>query len=479
MHDVFRYIPAFVLCVFILSEVNAQSEPNSKNISSFVEYGASIHSGDNIPLWQVSNQHGLSSIHNNTYLRGGIVYSNNIKQWRLESGLDIAVASGFTSKFVIHQAYADVRYKWFGLFVGSKEIDSPLLNQQLSSGGLTWSGNARPIPQVCIGMPEYVYILPRIALKAELSYGWFTDNNYQKNTVGTDFWYTKNIKYHHKSGFLRIGKPQGKWQLYLGLSLDVQFGGQIIDGTDRVDLGNSIKDYLKVFIPSSGDDSSPAGEQVAYQGNFMGSEHIRMTYRNDDHSLSAYLENYYDDFSGIGKLNSFDGLWGIEYKTSRKQAISGFVLEYYQTTHQSGPMHGLDESVVEKTGGADDYYNNDWYPGWVHWGMTMANPLIASPIYNKDGDMTFKFNRVKAVHLGLNGHISNEWTYTAKMSYNKTFGTPFKPTSHILENFATFASVEYSPLKCKGWRFNLSVALDMGEIYGDNLGCQLRIHKTF
>ena len=153
-------------------------------------------------------------------------------------------------------------------------------------------------------------VLPRLALKAEMSYGWFTDNKYQRKQVGEDYWYTKSIKYHHKSGFLRIGVPQGKWQLDLGMSLDVQFGGYKSAGMDAGDLGNSWKDYFKVFIPSRGDDSSPEGEQIAYQGNFMGSEHIRMTYRHEDFSISAYLENYYDDFSGMGKLNGFDGLWG-------------------------------------------------------------------------------------------------------------------------------------------------------------------------
>lgn len=97
----------------------------------------------------------------------------------------------FTSTFILQQAYADIRYKWLGILIGSKEIDSPLLNQQLSSGGLTWSGNARPIPQVWIGLPEYVQVLPRLALKAEMSYGWFTDNKYQRKQVGEDYWYTK------------------------------------------------------------------------------------------------------------------------------------------------------------------------------------------------------------------------------------------------------------------------------------------------
>ena len=473
------HILTILFCFSASSVMTAQSGLKHQNISSFVEYGASVHTGDNTPLWQVSNQHGLSSIDNNTYLRGGAFYTDTIRQWRLEGGLDMVVASGFTSTFILQQAYADIRYKWLGILIGSKEIDSPLLNQQLSSGGLTWSGNARPIPQVWIGLPEYVQVLPRLALKAEMSYGWFTDNKYQRKQVGEDYWYTKSIKYHHKSGFLRIGVPQGKWQLDLGMSLDVQFGGYKSAGMDAGDLGNSWKDYFKVFIPSRGDDSSPEGEQIAYQGNFMGSEHIRMTYRHEDFSISAYLENYYDDFSGMGKLNGFDGLWGIEYKSNHKQAINGFVLEYYQTTNQSGPMHGVEFTVVEKTGGADDYYNNEWYPGWVHWGMTMANPLIASPIYNKDGDMSFKYNRIRALHLGWSGDISNEWTYLAKLSYNKTWGTPFKPIPNILENFSTFASVLYTPHKWKGWRFNASIAFDIGEIYGDNLGCQLKVQKTF
>lgn len=231
-------ILVLLLSFLASSAMVAQGGLRQANLSSFVEYGASVHAGDNTPLWQVSNQHGLSSLDNNTYLRGGAFYADTIRRWRLEGGLDMAVATGFTSRFVLQQAYADIRYDWFGLIVGSKEIDSPLLNRQLSSGGLLWSGNARPVPQVWIGLPEYVQVLPRLALKAEISYGWFTDNNYQEEKVGENFWYTKSIKYHHKSGFLRIGVPHGRWQLDVGMSMDVQFGGYKSAGMDAGDLGN-------------------------------------------------------------------------------------------------------------------------------------------------------------------------------------------------------------------------------------------------
>ena len=191
----------FCLMVFLFIGKNTML---AQQLSSFVEYGAALHTGDNTPLWQVSNQQGLTSLDNNTYIRGGISYKHQLGKWKFEEALDLVAAAGFsTTSFIVQQAYVDIRYKWFGFFAGSREQNSPLLNQELSSGGMTWSGNARPIPQVQIGIPEYVQLLPRLGLKGEISYGWFTDNKYQREQVGEKYWYTKSIKYHHKEGFLR------------------------------------------------------------------------------------------------------------------------------------------------------------------------------------------------------------------------------------------------------------------------------------
>jgi hypothetical protein len=457
------------------------NNPFARRITPFAEFGASVHSGDHTPLWLVSNRHGLSSLRNYTYLRGGAFYRDTLRSWQWRAGVDLAATTGFTSTFVVQQAYLDLQYRRLELSVGSKEYDSPLLNQLLSSGGLTWSGNARPIPQVRIETKGYVQVLRRLALKAELSYGWLTDNTYQRKQVGTGFGYTKSIKYHHKAMFARIGIPKGIWQLDIGMSMDVQFGGYLLDPENGrfMDLGNTLDDYFKVLIPAAGGKDKQPGEQAYYQGNYMGSEHLRLTYRQPRYQLSLYVENYYDDLSGMGKRNGLDGLWGIEYRAHQPQLLSGVVLEYYQTTNQSGPLHGVDGTSVAKTGGADDYYNNDFYPGWVHWGMAMASPLNASPAYNSNGDMTFRYNRLKALHLGVTGHINLAWKYVAKISFNKTYGTPFRPIPHILQNLSTFASIYYTPTPWSGWTFSLSAAFDVGKIYGRNAGGLMNIRKTF
>lgn len=454
-------------------------EARAQQLLSFAEYGVSVHTGDHVPLWQVSNRHGLSSLDNSTYLRGGVQLRHRVGRWRLEAVADLVVADGFTSSFVVHQAYLDARYKWLGIFAGSRETASPMADPQLSSGGMTWAGNARPIPQIAVGIPEYVPLLPRLALRGEISYGWFTDDAYQKAQVGRGYWYTRGIKFHHKAGYLRIGLPQGRWQLELGITLDTQFGGHKVGGPDSGNLGNGWTDYLRVFFPGRGHKDGPLNERLAYQGNFLGSEYLKLTWNNAACSVGAYLDNHFDDFSAMGKLNGWDGLWGIELRFPRRQAVRAVVLEYLQTTNMSGPLHGLQDLPGNKTGGADNYYNNGLYPGWVHWGMGIANPLIPSPIYNQDGCMSFKYNRVKALHAGWRGDIGKEWEYTAKFSYNKTWGTPHRPIPDILENFSTFAAFSYTPARWKGWSLQASLALDMGGLYGNNFGYQMIVHKTF
>ena len=67
--------------------------------------------------------------------------------------------------------------------IGSKERHSEFNNPLLSSGGLTFSGNARPIPQVRIGIPEYTLVPGTkswLAFKGHIAYGLFTDDGWQK-----------------------------------------------------------------------------------------------------------------------------------------------------------------------------------------------------------------------------------------------------------------------------------------------------------
>ena len=69
------------------SGVYAQGQ-DSKKLRSFVEFGATVHTGDNTPLWQVSNLQGLGSLDHSTYVRGGVFYKDRWGKWEVEGGID-------------------------------------------------------------------------------------------------------------------------------------------------------------------------------------------------------------------------------------------------------------------------------------------------------------------------------------------------------------------------------------------------------
>ena len=77
----------------------------------FSEYGATVH-GRQYPLWQVSNQQGLGSIYDNTYMRGGVGYKHRLGKWKFEEKLDMVAAVGMNFRgdkdIFIQQAYIDV-----------------------------------------------------------------------------------------------------------------------------------------------------------------------------------------------------------------------------------------------------------------------------------------------------------------------------------------------------------------------------------
>ena len=74
MQILFKQYKIFpIILLFLTGNIYAQ------NLETFVEYGATVHAGDHTPLWQVSNQQGLSSIKDNTYIRGGVFYNKELR----------------------------------------------------------------------------------------------------------------------------------------------------------------------------------------------------------------------------------------------------------------------------------------------------------------------------------------------------------------------------------------------------------------
>ncbi len=479
-----------------------------------IEAQASLSDGKT-PLWLNANKYGLSSLEGtNGYLRASARHDlksfddEDEKPFDYGYGIDIAGAYGYTSTLVIQQAYGEVRWQRGKLTVGSKNIGMELKDNQLSSGSQTLGINARPIPQVRLALDDF-WPIPGtkgvINLKGHLAYGKMTDNNWQKDFASENTKYVENGLYHSKAGYIRIGKDFSNLSLTLGAEMVTMFGGTSYnvasaDGSLHTYKNNSgLKAFWNALVPTSSD--GEVGE-TTYQnvaGNMLGSWVARLDYSNEYWSTAVYFDHFFDDQSAMFLID-YDGygtgeewtmrkdnrifmyklkdmMLGFEWKKKLPSPIDAIVFEYIYSKYQSGPIyHDHTITFSDHIGGKDNYYNNYMQSPYQHWGQVLGNPLYLSPIYNEDGILEVKNNRLFALHLGVGGHLTDELTYRFLASFQDALGTYDKPYSKYKKSFNLLAEATYQ--LPKHWQARAAVGLDRGNVHGNNTGVQLTISKS-
>ena len=485
------------------------SQKMSDGISSMYEVQVSGSDGCT-PLWLNANKYGLSSLSSfNGYVRGGLERPLEVDEGKKRGigyGLDLVAPLHFTSEFVIQQCYAEVRYKHAVLTLGQKEQPMQLKNMELSSGSQTLGVNARPIPGVRLSFPEY-WCIPGLhswlAIKGHFSYGWMTDGHFQKDWTKGLTRYSQGVHYHDKAGYLRIG-PGDKvfpFSLELGLEMACEFGGKIYrHGRSTLYGHTGLKAYIDAFV-ASGDDETGNEIYSNVAGDQLGSWVARLNYNNDKFGLSLYADHYFEDHSSMFLLD-YDGYgsgeewdtWvkkryllyplkdimvGAEIRLKDFRWINGTVVEFLNTRYQSGPIyHDHTSNMSDHLGGLDSFYEHYLYPGWIHWGQVMGNPLYRSPIYNTDRTMTVKDNRFYAWHVGFSGSLLDNLYYRILCSWQKGFGTYASPFLYPQENLSMMVETIFN-VKRRGLLSDLfiktAVGLDHGKLLGNNIGSQLTI----
>lgn len=466
-------------------------QPDQKPLYHWgVELNGTASGGDFTPLWLVSNRQGLSSVKKtNGYLRAGFFRESQYdRRFSWNFGVDLAGAAHYTSSFVIQQLYAGVRYRCLDLTIGAKEHRSEFVDPLLSSGDMVNSGNARPIPQARIAVERYTYIpytKHKLAFKAYFAMGMFTDQDWQYTFTRGDYQRTKNVLYHGKGLFLRWGDTK-KFPLTIegGFEMATQWGGKVYlpDG-QVINPGHSFKDMIKAIFAggSSSDDPNLSPDKLNSAGNHLGqwSAAIAWTPKQCGWGGRLYYQHFFEDHSMMTWDYGWrDMLLGVEVKFPRNRFVSKFLYEYLITKDQSGPVYNdTSADVPEQVSGRDNYYNNWLYNAWQHWGMGIGNPLLMSPIYNANGQITFYNNRVKAHHFGVSGNPARGLDYRILFSYTRSWGSYAVPAGHVRNGVAALAEVGYRPAKLNGWGFRLGLGLDHGGLTGDNYGASLTISR--
>lgn len=472
-----------------------------------------VGGGDNAPFWFTSNRQGLSPTNSSGImldlgLDGGMRLPS---QFYFNYGMEVAVAANYQSDFYLQQAYIEAGYKWFDLSIGEKERWGELINHNLSSGALTWSGNSRPIPQIRLEVPEFTRlgILGRlVSLKGHIAYGWYQDSNWRAGRAAmysNPPQYTEKILHHSKSFFIRIGDAERfPLEFTAGLEMFAQFGGTRHNMrstsadpiVETYEFPHDFKAYMQAFIPFN-----KAGEQTGDNGNTLGSWHFAFDLTMQKWKYRLYYEHFFEDHSsmlgveyksdakgnkefvsyGI-KRNWLDCLFGIEVNAPEGLPFKDIVFEVLNTRGQCGPIYRYPNDVIlQGVDGRDNMYGHEFYKSYSNYGYSNGTPVLVSPIYNKDGDLSFKSNRVLMFHLGIDGKISRNFDYRIMATHSSHWGTYDCPLTQREEITSILLECIYTSKAIKNWRIGLSMAsdFDSGNLTGNNNGIMITISKLW
>lgn len=474
----------------------AQVSRLGRDISYSASLQATAGKGDAAPFWFTNNRYGLSTLEPNSgLLRAAIqreAETDSLRHWRVGYGLDVAAAVNFDSRFVLQQLYADFQFKAIRLSLGQKERPLELHDNRLSSGAMTNSINARPLPQIRLELPDF-WTIPRtggwLALKGHIAYGTYTDNKWQREFTGGNSLHTANSLFHSKAGFLRIGNEE-KFPLSLtgGIEMDAQFGGEAWHLQDRENhtgpfeshqkLQHGLKAFWHALIPGGSDVND--GDFSNVEGNHLGSWHLRMDFARGGWRIGAYAEHFFEDHSQMFWQYPWkDMLYGLELRLPCNPFLKTLVYEHLRTTDQSGPIyHDATDIIPTQVSAIDNYYNHHIYSAWQHAGFSMGHALLLSPLYNSNGSITFYDNRVRAHHIGLEGQPSGEFAYRILYTHERSWGTyPVPRTDPVRGNYLLLEA-SYAPRQVKGLTLTVSYGQNAGRLTPDSKGGMLTVSYT-
>lgn len=493
---IINYVTAFALaCAALCAKADY-----SLNYSG--ELSAHASTGDFAPYFMASNCGGVVTQGSGAHLRARLWRDTDTTR-RFSYGFAADLIGGWSSSvdyerykdgawtvnprrgpgFTVQELWGNVKWRSIYLTVGQTSNKLSLFNPELGSGDLVLSDNARPIPQVRAGFVNFQNIpftQGWVQIRGNITYGKMTDSrwlenhyNYYNNFLTTGVWF------HHKSLHLRTA-PGQPFSVTVGMQDAVQFGGTCCRYADgrmyrREEYKVGLKQLLNAFYNFKSSSGFADGDNAYWFGNHIGSWDLRLRYRfRDGSELTAYMQSPWEDGSGIGKLNGWDGVWGLEWQPSEGW-LKGAVVEYLDFTNQGGPMHWAPgdvpgSGIPGQATGHDNYYNNYMYNGWANYGMSIGTPFLVSPLYNRSGYMGFLHNCVRGFHIGLLAEPIEGVRCRLLMSYRKSSGTKELPLSRKADDASVMAEAVYAIPGLSGMTVKWQLALDAGSLYGPSFG---------
>ncbi|WP_255039362.1 capsule assembly Wzi family protein [Lacihabitans soyangensis] len=474
--------------------LNAELSAQKIGLNVEFESGYSLSSHSEVPFWQRANHYGARQktgnkgfISQTSTLRG---YHKN-KDFKYEVKTSTLFTIERNSKFLLTELNLKLNYKDLCLSLGRSREHYGLTDSTTSSGSMTNSHNALPIPQIKIGLSQYKKLLLKILfIKGHFSHGWF----------GNQKW-ASHYYLHQKNISLRLGKDNARFNMYGEIMHNTQWGGKpkysMAEGETRYINGrfpSGWYTYKNVVFPllNPKKDSTINISAFDYEnrfGNHIGQISFGGSLDMAFSRFVVYKELLFETGQTFSSLTNIDdGLYGLSYVSKlTKPYTKRLSVEYFQTTNQGMYRPGLLKlfRIKGKHYGRNrnNYYNHNQYlDGWSYNGSNIGSPfIIPRTELNLLNDTAyssymFLYNRVKALYLGAENNFWN-MTFLTKISVSSNFGQR-DGSFPDRKQFAGNISCTKEFVKSKS-SVILNVGLDRGDLLPQNLGVQLAWKKLW
>jgi hypothetical protein len=484
-----------MLVVLIPLTIIAQQNPPKKFNYQF-EVGGYFSLTNKLPFWQASNQYGsIPSDMPAVLCRQSIKTKKDTlhKFFHFDYGFEAVTILGKKPHILLPEAFLCTRLGKVEFYAGRRKEMFGIVDSVMSSGSISWSGNAMPIPKVQFGMPNYSKLFFNwLSFKGTFSHGWFGNQMYAKNYF-----------LHQKTIFFKVGKPLSKINLYGGIVHNVQWGGlpktTLKDTDDRLLNGRFPQDwfvYGNVVLPLKNiwRFSPKYAEYNAFEtrnqfGNHLGSVDVAAEFKFTKSRLLLYKQFIYEDGQLFGLTSTDDGLYGLSFTPKSESSFKRIVFEYLFTKNQ-----GRYEASVARLLGLKDRHPNEetflfnhqqYFDGWSYSRRTLGTPFLTaeenlrSEKQLDNGYVFINNNRVWAMYMGLLNQVGGIQV-SNRLSYSKNFGN----TSVLGKVIVPVSQISYSvntiiPMKRMKSDLNINISVDHGDLIKDNFGSYVSVIKRW
>jgi hypothetical protein len=484
----------FAVILTFISTLSAAQQTVQPKLSYQFELGSYFSLTNKLPFWQTSNQYGnIPDALPALLLRQSIHSKNDTNRHfcKLSYGFEGVTILGQKPQLLLPESYLDLKIGKIHFWAGRKKEKIGLVDSTLSSGSISWSGNALPIPKIQIEIPRYTKLFfDWLAFKGSYSHGWFGNQSF-----------VQNYYLHQKTFFFRLGKPQSSIKLEGGIVHNVQWGGtpkyNLPIGSDRLFngkfpedwfvYGNVVLPFKKLWKESEKYANYNTFETDNRFGNHLGSIDLAGEINFKKGILYLYRQFYFEDGQIFSLTNTDDGLYGISYRPKNRSSFKKIVAEFLFTKNQGHYRSAIARlfDIKDRHYGAQSFYFNhaQYYDGWSYNRQTIGTPFLTPQEnlrwenqFHENGGVFVNNNRVVAFYVGLENQIG-KIKLTNKASYSKNFGAYeiyFTPVTQISYSVNTLI-----PLPKIKSLLNVNIGVDHGDLIKDNFGSYVSIMRAW